>query len=128
MLDGAKAADLYGPGTAQVEEAGMQDCYAVLEKADVEIGDPDAPEGEPDGTAARTACRYMALFEALATEAGKDLNYGTFRAAADNVGEVKIPGTPDPYTFGAPPHADGDPAVYIYRWDAAAKDFELDEG
>ena len=123
MLDGALAGDLYGPAKKQYEEPGMQECLGVLEEAGVEVEDPDTvEEGEADGTAAFTACRYMTLFEALAEKAGKDLNYATFRAAAEGL-SVKIPGVPDPYTFGSPPHADGDPPVYVYEWDGANKDF-----
>jgi hypothetical protein len=123
VLDGALAGDLYGPKKKQYEEPGMQECLGVLEEAGVEVEDPDTvEEGEADGTAAFTACRYMSLFEALAEKAGKDLNYATFRAAAEGL-SVQVPGTPDPYTFGSPPHADGDPPVYVYEWDSANKDF-----
>jgi hypothetical protein len=123
VLDGALAGDLYGPKKKQYEEPAMQKCLGVLADAGVEVEDPDTvEEGEPDGTAAFSACRYMALVEALFTEAGKDLNYATLRAAGEGL-EVAIPGTPDPYTFGSPPHADGDPPVYVYKWDSAGKDF-----
>ena len=69
VLDGALAGDLYGPKKKQYEEPGMQKCLGVLEEAGVEVEDPDTvEEGEADGTAAFTACRYMALFEALVQE------------------------------------------------------------
>jgi hypothetical protein len=94
----------------------------ILNPAELEEGDPE------HFVSAFSACRYVTLFKALAEAAGKDLNYATFRAAAQEAGPIDIPGYPDPFEFGVPPHADGDPQVYRYHWNAASQGFDpLDE-
>jgi ABC-type branched-subunit amino acid transport system substrate-binding protein len=72
-----------------------------------------------------TACRTMALLVAILEKAGPDLNYGTFTTAGNNLGDVMLPGSPDPYHYGPPPHADGDPVLYLFAWDDATKTIKL---
>lgn len=67
-----------------------------------------------------TACRNIALIAAILEKAGSDLNYGTFTTAADNLGEVILPGYPDPWNFDRD-HPDGNPPLYVYNWDTALK-------
>jgi ABC-type branched-subunit amino acid transport system substrate-binding protein len=131
VLDDAIAADGYGPGSRLYEDPNLQECFEVIEKATgTEVKNPDdVEEGEPDNfVSAFSACSYVTLFKALADKAGKDLNYATFRTAAEKAGAITIPGYPDPFRFGDPPHADGDPKVYLYRWNASTTGFDpLDE-
>jgi hypothetical protein len=131
VLDDALAADGYGPGSRLYEDSGFQKCRSVIENATgTKIENPDdVEEGEPDNfVSAFSACRYVTLFKALAEKAGKDLNYATFRAAAEKAGAIDIPGYPDPFRFGVPPHADGDPKVYLYHWNASTKGFDPLDG
>jgi branched-chain amino acid transport system substrate-binding protein len=124
VLEGAVAGDVYGPGERRFEAETMQDCLGAVEAAGIEVENPaDVEPGEPDVFAAVTsACSNLAIFDALVTEAGEDLNYASFRAAADGL-EVTIPGHPEPARYGPPPHADGDLSVYLYDFDADADSF-----
>jgi ABC-type branched-subunit amino acid transport system substrate-binding protein len=125
VLDGSLAANV-ATNEMTYSEPKMKKCVALVEKAtgtQIKRSD-EVPKGEPDNfVSASAACSYIALFEALAKAAGKDLNYATFRAAAEKAGPIAIPGDAEPLTFGPPPHADGDPAVYVFRWDPGANRF-----
>jgi hypothetical protein len=131
VVEDAVVGGLYAapPGHA-LDQPSVQDCFAVQEEAGLEIREPsDVPEGEPDQIASSSnACQMVTLFEAIAEAAGEDLNYGTFRQAGDELGEVTIPGYPDPFTYGPPPHADGDPPVYLFDWDPSEEQFVVREG
>jgi branched-chain amino acid transport system substrate-binding protein len=125
VLKDSLAADVAGKDQI-FDEPKMQKCLKVVEKGTGTTIKPssevDTKNGEPDNfVSALSACRYIGLFETLAKTAGKDLNYATFRAAAAKASPMALPG--GTFTFGPPPHADGDPAVYIFKWDAAKKDF-----
>jgi hypothetical protein len=123
VLKDALAADVAGKAVIY-REPKMQKCVKMIEKATgTTIKESvDVSAGEPDNfVSALSACRYIGLFETLAKTAGKDLNYATFRAAAAKASPMDLPG--GTFTFGPPPHADGDPAVFIYKWDDAKKDF-----
>jgi hypothetical protein len=124
VLEGALSGGPFGPKPDQWELPKMQDCLGVLESAGLDEPKPRAgqvPRGEPQPfVSAATACANVSLLEALLSEAGKDLNYATLRQAGDGL-EVTLPPWPDPLTFGPPPAADGDPAVYLYEWDPASK-------
>jgi ABC-type branched-subunit amino acid transport system substrate-binding protein len=132
VVEGSVVAGLYRspPGEA-LDEPSAQDCFAVQEEAGLEIREPtEVAEGEPFQIAASSnACQMVTLFHAIAEAAGEDLNYGTFRQAGNELGEVTIPGFPDPFTFGPPPAADGDPPVYLFAWDPSEEDFvvQLDQ-
>ena len=85
----------------------------------------EVPKGEPrNATAANFVCIHLYLLKAILEKAGKHLDYGTFKAAGDSLGQVDLPFSPDPWTFGAPPKADGDPKLYVYEWNASTKTFE----
>ena len=124
VLENSLAADTF---LKQFSEPKMQTCIKIVEKAiGQKIPDPDtvAKDKPNPFVSAAEACRELTLFEALAKAAGKDLNYATFRAAAAKASPIAIPGYPDPMTFGAPPHADGDPKVYVYQWNPGPKRFD----
>jgi hypothetical protein len=129
ILDGAVAGNLYGPAQNLWELPAMQECIGVLQDAGVDVDEPDSfPPGASDAnfTAPFTACRDMALLQALLEAAGEDLNYGTLAAGAEGL-EVELPIQPDPLTYGSGEAADGDPTAYIYEWDPDAIDFVLKE-
>ena len=125
ILDDAILAGLYSQDL-QFQEPVMQECIAVVEAAGIEVPDPatlpDTTETNPF-VATRAACQAMALFVAIADAAGPDLNYGSFRYAGEHLGELSMPGYPEPWTYGAPPSADGDPTVYLYEFDPASTSF-----
>ncbi len=41
--------------------------------------------------------------------------------------KLTVPGDPTERTYGQPPHADGDPSVYLFTWDQAKRALVLDE-
>jgi Periplasmic binding protein len=106
-----------------------KECVAAIEKAGMKmVPVNEVPEGEPRNAAgANFVCIHMYLLKAILEKAGKHLDYGTFKAAGDSLGEVDLPFSPDPWRFGKPPSADGDPKLYVYEWDAATKAFQADE-
>ncbi|MBV9950924.1 MAG: ABC transporter substrate-binding protein [Acidimicrobiia bacterium] len=123
VLKDALAADVASKDVIYGEPK-MQACLKVIEKATGTTikKSVDTKTGEPDNfVSALSACRYIGLFETIAKAAGKDLNYATFRAAAAKASPMALPG--GTFTFGPAPHADGDPPVFIYEWDASKKDF-----
>ena len=131
LLDGALEGGVYGPDQAVYDEPGMQACIKTLTAAGVKVPSPalskpgDASD-LPYQAAFRT-CPAMTLTKALLEKAGRNLNYGTLAAAMNGL-KVKIPGDPTERTYGPPPAADGNPAPYIFAWDAAKKKFVLDQG
>jgi hypothetical protein len=129
VLDGALRGGLYGPDQAVWDEPKMQECIATLDAAGVELTPPeDAPaEGlQQPFFAAFDSCRHLTLLSALLEEAGPELNYGTFRQAGETLGELAIPGDPEPANYG-PDSPDGDVAQHLFVWDADAREFVLDE-
>jgi hypothetical protein len=126
VLEGAVAAGTYGPIENQVDDPDFQKCLEISQAAGIEWIDPaDWVDGPTPWTSLLSACADLTLFKAIATKAGPNLNYGTYQEAGNTLGELKLPGTPNPYFYGAPPHADGDAPVYLYFWDPAAEDFLL---
>ena len=39
-----------------------------------------------------------------------------------------LPTFPDAWTFGAPPNADGNPKIYVFKWDPSAAQFDIVKG
>ena len=103
------------------------ECLATEEAAGlVLMPEKDVPEGESRQiSSTMLACRTIGLLAAILEKAGPDLNYGTFTTAGYNLGEVMLPGYPNPWHFGPPPSSDGDPAVHIFAYDADAGTFLL---
>jgi len=86
----------------------------------------NAKPGEPDYRAsAEAACRYVALFAALAGAAGKYPTVASFGAAAEKLGSVEIPGSgkiaydPKTQTFLQP--------MYTYKYDPSLKRMVIDQ-
>ena len=128
LLEGAVGADIYGGRVNQFREPNMQLCVAGPLKAHgIDIPEPtDAPV--PSGTAdpftsALTACKTMALLEGLLSTVPDALGYDTFRAAAEEMGDLPMPGSERPYRYGAPPHADGDAPLSLFDFDVSKKTF-----
>jgi hypothetical protein len=114
----------------QFDEAGMQDCIAVLEAAGItDITDPaDLEDGDVQGfVSTSSACRNMGLFTAIAEAAGPDLNYGTFTAAGEALGEISLPGASATYTYGPFPARDGDQPMVVWVFDPTIENFAVDE-
>ena len=130
ILDGSLSGGGYGPDQARYEEPEMQKCLAILEDAGIETPAPDdfdaADASNQPYQAAFQACPDMALLQAWLEAAGENLNYGTLAAAQDGL-ELVIPGDPTERTYGPPPAADGNPSVYFFGWDDAARDFVLED-
>ena len=94
----------------------------------IEWVDPkDWTEGPRPFISARIACWGLSLFQAIATRAGENLNYGTYEEAGNTIGAVQIPGYPDPFHYGPPPSADGDPPLYIWTWDPALGAYAIED-
>jgi len=81
--------------------------------------------GQPSyRTSAEVACRYVALFAALATAAGKNLTAASFGKAAEKAGSVDVPGSgaiaynPKTHTFAQP--------VFLARYDPSTQTFVTD--
>ncbi len=103
-----------------------KECVDVIEKAGMKmIPVNEVPTGEPrNAAAANFTCIHLYLLKAILEKAGTDLNYGTFKAAGDALGQVDLPFSPDPWNFGAPPQADGDPKIHLYEWNDSTNVFE----
>ena len=63
-----------------------------------------------------SACAEVTLLEAIATDAGVDLTNDTFRAAAEALGEIDVPGVHDAHL--GPGKLDADNAVRLVEWDS----------
>ncbi len=131
VLKGATSAAPYGPLDANEQVGGAtKACLDLERKTGLVIKPPSqVPEGQPDQFAASgTACLNMALLTAILQKAGPTLNYGTFGAAGNSLGKIVLPGSPDAWTFGAPPNADGNPKLYVFTWNPTAAQFEIVKG
>ena len=104
VLDGALATDVFGPGTAEFQEDDMQKCFAVLRKAGVAVQDPGtAKEGEPDGTAEKR----LPIHVVVRSDRHEGREGPQLRHLPERWGHARrhqLPGAPDPYHFGGPPH------------------------
>jgi hypothetical protein len=126
VLDGAVAAGEYGPNAAIYSEPDMVGCIDDYTAAGNEFISPDDwTDGPRMWVSMGYACKIMTLFDELATYAGPNLNYATFQAAGDTIGDVKLPGLPEPYFFGPPPSRDGDAPVFVFEWNPASGQLEI---
>jgi len=129
ILEGAVGADIYGGRVNQFREPNMQLCVAGPLKAHgIDIPEPTdgpVPPGTPDPfSSALPACKNMALLEGLLTTVPDALGYDTFRAAAEEMGDLPMPSSERPYRYGAPPHSDGDAPISLFDFDSAKGTFE----
>jgi branched-chain amino acid transport system substrate-binding protein len=118
----------FGPADARLALGGpTKDCMEVQRAAGLVIKPSSTvPKGQPDQfVASALACQQMYLLEAILQKAGPTLNYGTFAAAGNSLGKVVLPTFPDAWTFGAPPKADGDPRIYLFKWDPTAEQYDV---
>jgi len=130
LLEGAIAAGAFNPENDYGTLASpTTECVENQTAAGLELTPrKDVPEGESIQVASSMiACRYVALLVAGLEKAGEELNYGTFTTAMNNLGDIMLPGYPDPWHFGPPPAADGDPHLYVYTWDQAKQEW-VDSG
>lgn len=104
------------------------ECVDLMEAAGLTLIPADeVPEGESQQIGSSLiACRTIGLLVAILEKAGAELNYGTFTTAGNNLGDVLLASSPDPWHFGPPPSADGDPQLYIFAWDSATQTIELE--
>jgi hypothetical protein len=125
FLEGAHVADTYGPPQRVWEEEDMQECIAVIEEAGIEVPAPDTLEkGEPTQYGSVfPACQQIALLGAILEKAGEDLDYATFDKAGTTLGEVKLPGSPDPFDYGSGLARGGQAPVSLFKWDPAKKEY-----
>lgn len=117
-------------GAAQPVFEEAADCLAIQEAAGLTIVDPDElAEGEPEQfVSSHSACRNVTLFRTIAEAAGEQLDYRTFRAAGEELGEVEIPGYTEPFSYGPPPSADGDAPISLLDWDSDEEEFVRRDG
>ena len=105
----------------------MRRCVATVHAAepDAVINDPVTAASSTPVTwdAPENACQVMALFEDIVKAAGKTLNNATFNQAGESLTHITIPGGGGIYDFGGG-HRDGDGPVFVYEWNAAAKNLE----
>lgn len=116
-------------GTAlDFDEPDMQQCYRMVEKAtgDKIVENRPIVEGEPDyRTSAEAACRYMALFTAIAEAAGKKLTVESFGRAGEKLREVEIPGSgvieydPKTHSYDLP--------TFLFRYDPDVSNLVQDD-
>jgi hypothetical protein len=129
LLEGAIGGSLDVPPADSYDTPEIQECLAVQEAAGYPSPDPATLPTERQGevAAAFISCANVAFFRAIVEGAGDDLNYGSLQQSGEQLGEFTIPGKPEPYHFGPPPAADGDPDVYLYDWNADESTFDLRE-
>lgn len=126
VFEGAVAVGVYGPPDAYLELGGVtEECFDVIRDAGITITPPsEVEEGEPNTiVSALAACQQVALLGAILDGAGEDLDYGTFQTAGFELGEIELPGEPEPFFFGPPPSTDGDRPLYRYEFDVEARQF-----
>ena len=127
VLKNAISGGPFGPPDARLALGGpTKACMDIQRNAGLIIKPSSTvPQGQPDQfVSSALACQQMVLLEAILQKAGPTLNYGTFAAAGNSLGKIVLPTFPDPWTFGAPPNADGNPKVYFFKWDSSTDQFD----
>lgn len=131
VLTNAIAGGAFDPNDAFLEMGGLtKDCLDIntavgltyLPISQIQPGEPK------QGVSTASACRDLYLFKAIADKAGKDLNFGTFWTAGNNLGEIELPFFDAPLHFGPGSAADGNQASYTYAFDAASLTFTRTDG
>ena len=130
VLTNAVTGGTYGPADAQYNLGDpTKQCLDAQRAAGLVIKLPSSvPAGQPNQfSASSNACTQMSLLFAILQKAGSTLNYGTFAAAGNSLGKIVLPAFPDAWDFGAAPNSDGNPPLYIFAWDPAQKQFNLEK-
>ncbi|OHV32819.1 MULTISPECIES: ABC transporter substrate-binding protein [Pseudofrankia] len=118
---------------ANFTDPAVNTCLPTIEAAMPELKgkiiDPAlvAPKQPAWGTSEGVACRYLALFQAIATKAGKDLTYKSFQDAGFALGSFHVPTLVDGATYGRDTPS-GDIPPRIFAWDPAKKGFFVTTG
>jgi branched-chain amino acid transport system substrate-binding protein len=96
----------------------LQKCVNTVKASGQKITPPMTAKS-PDNTyvSVLQACQYLALFEAIAKRAGKDLTVASFEKAGNTLGSVHIPGQGDGSYSKTQPA--GSFPLYVYRWSTA---------
>jgi ABC-type branched-subunit amino acid transport system substrate-binding protein len=126
VFEGAIGVGVYGPPDAYLELGGVtEECLDVERAAGLELLPPSqVPQGGPRQiVSSLAACQQITLLKAILEDAGEELNYGTFTTAGYNLGEIELPGEPEPFNYGPPPSSDGDRPLYRYEFDLDARSF-----
>ena len=112
--------------SSNFDDPALQRCFKIVTKATGYKIKESVGTDEPDyRSSAEIACRSVALFAALAGEAGDKLTVKSFGDAAEKAGTIEVPGSGkieyDPATssFEQP--------IYIYRYDTATKQLVADD-
>ncbi|MBL7498232.1 ABC transporter substrate-binding protein [Frankia sp. CNm7] len=118
---------------ANYTDPAVNTCLSTVEAALPEtkgkIIDPAlTPAKEPAwGTSESVACRYLALFQAIAEKAGKDLTYKSFQDASFSLGSFDLPTATDGATYSRQT-PNGAIPPRIFAWDATKKGFFVTAG
>lgn len=127
LLDGAIGGGVTMPAADSYDIPEVQDCLGIQADAGYETPDPATLPAEDLGTvaAAFISCSNVALLTAILDGAGDDLDYNTFEQAGEQLGDIHLLGSEEPYHFGPPPSTDGDAPVFVFDYDAEQKLFVL---
>lgn len=120
---------IIGSGSATPEEVweleSTQDCVRAFEEYNPDIKVVPTKDVEPGGSDwlgnILIFCAPLRLFELAANAAGPDLNYDTFVAGAEGLGEIDIPG--QAFASMAPGKLDAADAIRLTEFDPTAAEF-----
>jgi hypothetical protein len=123
-LSNVVTASPLGNPTALWNNAGMQRCVHIIKKTypsdQIRTFNATLPDSEATWTAVEEACPFMALFDDIATAAGKNLTVSTFVRAGYGLKGVVIPGSNASLSFGPNrPYALG--PIYMVHYDPSTK-------
>jgi hypothetical protein len=99
----------------------LQKCVRTVKAAGQSVNSPMASIGSSNQTYVSVvqACQYLALFQAIAKKAGKNLTTTSFQKAGNTLGSVHIPGQgTGVYSESAPA---GSFPLYLYKWSQSQK-------
>lgn len=103
----------------------MDECIEIVEeRTDIVVADPNTlADDEPNWwQAVHASCTHLRLFEKVATAAGPDLTNESFLAAAEEMGEIRLPGVARG-SLG-PGKYDANDLTRLVTWDREAQDGE----
>ncbi len=99
----------------------LQRCVNTVKGAGQSVNTPMASIGSSTQTfvSVLQACQYLALFQAIAKKAGKNLTTASFQKAGNTLGSVHIPGLGNGTYSKASPA--GSFPLYLYKWSQSQK-------
>jgi hypothetical protein len=109
-------------GTPDFDEATYRECADTVSRAFSPASGQDAGGAPatggvaPAATSILDACGDLALFSAIASKAGRDLDYASFQAAGFALGPFTVPGggTPSVYGPGKPAGTGGQAKLWTF--------------